>query len=157
MLHRAKPTATPKKFDITLPGIDPRVGPASIVFTFSNSIASVGSASTSCGSTTGTLVRGSSVTVMLDNSACDGETVTVTLSDVQDTDGNTLASAEAMVSFLIGDVNADGTVTQADVQSIHNHLQGLVTGANFRNDVIANGTINAQDLHKARTNLGDSL
>ena len=41
------------KFDVTLPGVEPRDGEGSIVFTFSNTLDSVDSVSSSCGTVLG--------------------------------------------------------------------------------------------------------
>lgn len=148
------------KFDITLPGIEPRSGggqPATIVYTFSEDVSSVDSASSSCGSVIGTGVEGSTVIVKLDNTACDAQTVTVTLSGVTATNGDTLASADATVSFLIGDVDGDGSVTTADAKSVFRHRKTITTSDNFRNDVMPNGTITQLDRRAVRQHIGDSL
>jgi hypothetical protein len=141
------------KFDISLPGIEPRTGggqPAILVFTLSEDVASVDSASSTCGTVLGTAVQGSTVIVQLDNSACDGQTVTVTLNGITATNGDTLASADAQVTFLIGDVNGDGVVDTADVISVNRHRKETVTSDNFRNDVNSNGVITQTDRRLVR-------
>lgn len=145
------------KFDVTLPGVDPRKGPATFVFTFSNTLASVDSSSTSCGSITATKLSGRTYSVMLDSSACNQQNVTVTLSGIHDTLGQTLTSAEGTAGLLLGDVDGDGTVTAADEASINMHLREPVTSSNFRNDVLNNGQINAMDRRTTKSHKGDGL
>ena len=145
------------KFDVTLPGVDPRMGPGSIVFTFSNTLDSVDGVSASCGTVTGTILSGRTYSVKLDSRACNEQNVTISLTGIHDTLGQTLASADGTVGILIGDVDGDGTVTQADENSVNSHLREPVTTSNFRNDVINNGQINAMDRRLTKKSKGDSL
>ena len=137
-------------FDIDLPlngtpGVECRQGAlgtaTNIVFTFSDTVNSVDSTSTSCGRVISTTASGSSVTVLLKDiqTSCDGSDVTVTLTGVNG-DSGTLASAAVTFGQLAGDVNGDGRVDGTDLQSVRsNSGAGLVTEANFRNDVSADG------------------
>jgi hypothetical protein len=145
------------KFDVPLPGIEDREGPADIVFNFSGNVMSVNSSSSTCGDITNVKIVGNSVIVQLDNDVCDQQTVTVTLNGVHDTSGNTLATASAMVGFLLGDVNNDGTVDGTDISIVNSNLGQPVTDSNFRSDVLANGQINAMDRREVSHNLGHSL
>jgi hypothetical protein len=146
------------KFDVTLPGIEDRKGPANIVFNFSGgTVASVDSSSSTCGSITAMKISGSSVIVALDNSSCDQQNVTVTLTGVHDTSGDTVASASAQVGFLLGDVDGNGTVDKTDQNIVNSNLRQPVTNSNFRSDVLANGQINAMDRREVGHNLGHSL
>jgi hypothetical protein len=140
-----------------LPGIEDREGPADIVFNFSGNVMSVNSSSSTCGDITNVKIVGNSVIVQLDNDVCDQQTVTVTLNGVHDTSGNTLATASAMVGFLLGDVNNDGTVDGTDISIVNSNLGQPVTDSNFRSDVLANGQINAMDRREVSHNLGHSL
>lgn len=145
------------KFDVTLPGTEPRKGPGSIVFTTSNTLASVDSAASTCGSITSTKLSGRTYSVALDSRTCNGQNVTITLTGLHDTMGQTLASASGTVGYLIGDVDGDGSVTQADVDSVNGHLRQPVTTSNFRNDVLNNGQINAMDRRTTKSHVGDHL
>jgi hypothetical protein len=82
--------------------------------------------------------------------------VTVTLTNVHDDQGNTLASAETSVCFLIGDVNGDGRVGNGDIGSIQGHLGEGTDSSNFRNDINADGRINNQDVQAARAHRRES-
>ena len=145
------------KFDVTLPGVEPRNGPGSIVFTFSNTLDSVDSVSSTCGPVTATRLNGRTYSVAIDSRACNAQNVTITLTGVHDTLGQTLPSVSGTVGYLIGDVDGDGSVTQADVDSVNSHLREPVTTSNFRNDVLNNGQINAMDRRTTKSRIGDHL
>jgi hypothetical protein len=145
------------RFNIALPGIEPRTGDASIFFRFNGTIESVDSVTASCGSVMETAVAGGEVNVKLEKSDCDVQTVTITLNGVHDTEGNVLASATTSVSFLIGDATADGIVNGSDLAEIRAQLHQPVTSSNFRDDIVPNGKINTTDARIARQNFGHSL
>jgi hypothetical protein len=145
------------------PGVECRQGAlgtaTSIVFTFSDSVTSVDSTSTSCGRVISTTASGATVTVLLNNvqSSCDGSDVTVTLTGVNGGSGS-LASAAATFGVLAGDVNGDGTVDASDLQQVRgNSGAGLVTSANFRDDVSVDGKVNHADINLTRAARGNSL
>ena len=87
-----------------------------ITMTFNNDIASVGGASSTCGSVSGISINGNTVTVKLVDvpHGCNGTNVDVTANDVMDDQGNTLSSATATVGLLLGDANGDRVVNPAD-------------------------------------------
>ena len=145
------------KFNITLPGIEPRTGDASIFFRFNGTVESVDSVTASCGSVTETAVAGVEVNVKLEKSDCDAQTVAITLNGVHDTEGNVLASATTSVSFLIGDATGDGNVNGSDLAEIRGQLNQPVTSSNFRDDIVPNGKINSTDGRTAQQNFGHSL
>ena len=95
--------------------------------------------------------------MQLDARTCNEQNVTITVTGIHDTMGQTLASAEGTVGYLIGDVDGDGTVTQDDENSVNSHLREPVTTSNFRNDVHNNGLINAFDRRTTKKAKGDSL
>lgn len=152
-------------FDIDLPlsgstGIECRTGlqKNTIMFTFNNSIASVGSATTSCDSSLGSsTISGNQVTVKFNGTTCNQSTVAVTLSDVMDTDGNTLASAAVNVGILTGDVSGDGRVKNGDIANVQ-AVQGQQTNSsNFRDDVTLDGRINTQDVQTVKSHRNEVL
>ena len=87
---------------------------------------------------------------------CNQQNVTVTLTNVHDTLGNTLASAETSGCFLIGDVNGDGHVGNGDIGNIQGHLGEITDSTNFRDDINADGRINNQDVQAARAHRRES-
>jgi hypothetical protein len=141
-----------------------------LVFTFTNNLTSVASASvTSHNPTTGTgmvtgapTVSGKEVTVNL-TGVSTGQYITVTLNNVLDAAGNIGNVTGPQMGVLVGDVNANGVVTNADVSLVKAQVAagGNVdpAGSNFRTDVNANGVITNADvsLTKAQVAAGAQL
>ena len=82
---------------------------------------------------------------------CNAQDVTVTLTNVQDDQSNTLASASATMGLLLGDVDGDGSVTMADVALVKANLGQTANATNFRSDVNPDGVINHMDLSRTET------
>lgn len=159
-----KTHGTKGDFDIDLPltgkvGIECRSGLTrnTIVYTFNNTIASVGSATSSCGTVGSTTISGNQVIQTFNGAACDQSTVTVTLHDVADTGGNTLSSAAASVGILVGDVTGDGRVKNGDIASVQAFRGQQTNSSNFRNDVTLDGRINNADVQTVRLHRDDVL
>jgi hypothetical protein len=114
-------------FNIPLPGVEDRSDNKRFVigFTFNNDVTGADSASTSCG-TGGSLsvdpADSHTLLVTFSGQTCNQQEVTLTLTNVHDTLGDTLASAETSGCFLIGDVNGDGHVGNGDIGNIQGHL-----------------------------------
>jgi Galactose oxidase, central domain/Kelch motif/Dockerin type I domain len=148
-------------FDIPLPGVENRSDGKRFVigFTFNNEVTGADSASTSCG-TIGSLSvdPADSHTLLLtfNGQTCNQQEVTLTLTNVHDTLGNTLASAQTSGCFLIGDVNGDGHVGNGDIGNIQGHLGEGTDSSNFRDDINADGRINNQDVQAARSHRRES-
>jgi hypothetical protein len=129
------------------PGIDYK-----IVFTFVNNVSGCGTAST------GSLSSGPNAnqcTVDLSGVA-NQQYVTVTLNSVLDSQNNT-GNVAATMGVLIGDTNANKTVSNADVASVQAKVGATVTQSNFRNDVNANGTISNGDVAATQAQVGTQL
>jgi hypothetical protein len=62
------------------------------------------------------------------------------------TSGGTVAPVSVPIGFLVGDVDGDRVVTQNDSLIVKGQNGQTVTSANFRSDVVVNGTINSQDV-----------
>ena len=143
------------------PGIEDRSGGRTgnfqIDFVFSNPIANVGGASSSCGTVTSTAISGNQVTVNLTGVTCNATEVIITLANVTDNQSGTLATASATMGLLLGDVDGDGSVTKMDSRPVKLD-QGSVTDAtNFREDINANGTIDRTDANAVKRAIGTSL
>ena len=95
--------------------------------------------------------------VTFNGQTCNQQNVVITLTNVPDDMGNTLASAETSGCFLIGDVNGDGRVCNGDIGNIQGHLGEITDETNFRDDINADGRINNQDVQTARSHRGESL
>ena len=162
-------------FDITMPlsgtrGVECRAsaslgaGNYTIVFSFSNTLSSVGGASPSesgCG-TIGvgtTMISGSDYIVNL-TGVCNAQYATVTLTNVNDSAGHHSDNvASPQMGFLIGDTSADGVVNAADITQTRRQSGNVVApdGSNFREDVTVDGVINSADITAVRRQSGNAL
>ncbi len=154
-------------FDIALPqppsarGIECRStgGNYKMVFTFSNNLVGVASASL----TTGTGGVASSAigpnpnqyTVNLTGVA-NQQYITVILNNVIDSTGAT-GNVTGTMGVLIGDVNATGRVDAADVSMVRQQTLQPITNSSFREDVNASGRIDAADVSIVRQQTLTSL
>jgi len=158
--HRAAGT-----FDVPLPltgepGIECRnsAGKHKLVFSFNNPVVS-GSASLTLG--VGTIMgspifSGNTMTVNL-TGVTDIQKITVTLTDVTDTSFHVLPSAAVSVNMLIGDTSQNKLVSNVDVRQTRLQVGVPVTSANFREDVIPNGSITTTDVGQVRSRIGNRL
>jgi uncharacterized protein (DUF1800 family) len=80
--------------------------------------------------------------------------VTLTLTDVADNLGGTLASATVSFRVLEGDVNANGAVSVADLNLAKARMGQPVNYGSYRADVTADGAVSINDVNlvKARVN-----
>jgi hypothetical protein len=152
-------------FDVDLPlggsaGVECRItsGNHTFVFTFTNNVVS-GNASVTSG--TGTVsgspvFSGNTMTVNL-TGVSDQQQITVTISNVMDTFGQTLPDTAVDAVILAGDTNGNRTVNAADVAQTKAQQGAVVDQTNFRTDVNANGTINAADTAVVKANAGHSV
>jgi len=145
------------------PGIEDRRssgGTYSLTLTFNNNLTSVASVASSCGTVVSGVIDGTDphqFVVSLTDVLCNAQDVTVTLTDVQDDQSNTLTSASATMGLLLGDVDGDGAVTKADVNLVRASLGQTADATNFRRDVNPDGTINHTDLARVKHAVGSSL
>lgn len=157
-------------FDINLPlsglaGVECRSGSIyNVVFTFASTLTSVGSVSATA---TGMIQPGPSSGMIDPNDAHNyianltmlpnAQYITVTLSNVNDSDGNVASAVPAVMGLLIGDANSNRSVNASDVSQTKSRIGQAVTGTNFRSDVNANGGINAGDVSQTKINVGTAL
>ncbi|MGI8438061.1 MAG: dockerin type I domain-containing protein [Chthoniobacterales bacterium] len=85
------------------------------------------------------------------------QNVSVSLTNVTDTFGNTSASVTATMGVLLGDTSGNGTVNASDVSQTKAQAGQAVTISNFRTDVNANGSINSSDVAVVKSQAGTSL
>ncbi|CAN5513801.1 hypothetical protein BH20VER1_BH20VER1_03670 [soil metagenome] len=159
-------------FDIPLPltgnvGIESRSGGATgdytIVVTFLADVSVAGTPQATVTSGSGTIgsagvsnggaviTSGNVVTIPLTNVA-DAQTLQVTLHDVNGTSNVTIP-----LSVLVGDVNAGGSVTAADIGLVKSQSGQTAGASNFRADVNASGSINATDISLVKARSGNVL
>jgi hypothetical protein len=165
-----KTHGTAGTFDVDLPldgsGIECRSGGVNndytLVFTFANPLASVAGARVTSG--IGNVVGGTG-TIGTDphqynvnvTGVTNAQRITVSLADVNDTAGNTSSVVSAAMGLLVGDVNANGKVSNADVSLIQAQVGAQVGQSNFRMDVNANGSLSNADASTAQAQVGAQL
>ena len=154
-----------RSFDITLPlagepGVECRSsnGRHQLVLTFNADVVS-GNANVTEG--TGTVsgnpaFSGNTMTVNL-RGVTDVQKITVTLSDVTSSTSEVLPDTPVSINMLIGDTDADKTVSRLDVNLTRDQLGMQVTDSNFREDVKVTGLIDPTDVRIVRSDLGHSL
>ncbi len=162
-----KTHGTKGDFDIDLPltgdlGIECRSGLTryTTVFTFNSDMAGADSATSTCGTVSSIALdpaNSQNLLVSFNGATCNGQVVTVTVTNAHDILGNTLASTSASMGLLVGDVTGDGRVVNGDIAAVQ-AVQGQQTNSsNFRNDVTLDGRINNQDVQTVRSHRGEVL
>ncbi len=150
-------------FDVPLPltgtpGVECRTGGANgdhtVVVTFNN-VVTAGSASVSAGNVIGSpTFSGNALTINV-TGVPNAQSITLTLSNVTDGFGQTLASSTVPMQVLLGDVNASLSVNASDIAQVKANSGGSpVNGTNFRNDVNADGSIGASDVSLVKAAAG---
>jgi hypothetical protein len=145
------------------PGIEDRSGGANsrftVTFTFNNTLASVASATVDCGQVSSSTIDGTDAhkfNVNLRGVTCNASDVVITLNGIADSQGNTLPSASVTMKLLLGDVDGDGSVTNADL-AIARADQGQTTDdSNFRVDINTNRVIDRTDANIVKRQIGTS-
>ena len=156
-------------FDVDLPltgspGIECRSGGVSddytIVFTFANPLASVAGASvTGTGSVSSGMINSKNPNqyIVTLTGVTTAQTITITLTGVTDTAGNTTPSLAAPMDILVGDTNANRSVNATDISDTKAQSGLTTTANNFRFDVTANGVINSSDIGLVKSKSGTQL
>ncbi len=157
-------------FDLELPqtgnpGVECRTssslgaGNYTIVFTFINELAEVGSASLASqdGSVSSSAMgpNANQYTVSL-SGITNSQTITVTLNNAIDGQNNT-GNVSATMGVLLGDTNADRSVNSGDISQTKAQSGSLVGSTNFRQDVNADGNLNSGDISLVKSKSGAGL
>ena len=156
-------------FDLNLPfsaplAVECRSGGASgdytMVFTFATDLSSVGSASVTAG--TGTISSsaiGSDAHQYVVNltGVTNAQLITVTLSDVTDSQGNSSNAVSASMGVLLADTTGNGSVNSSDISQTKSQSGQAVSASNFRQDVTVNGSINSSDISLVKSQSGTAL
>jgi len=164
-------------FDIAMPlsgssGVESRTtggtNDYTLVVTFASNVTVTGSPQAQVTSGTGCVgsggvctgnvsVGGAVVTVPL-TTIGNAQVINVRINGVNSTGSDTPATDfNIPMGFLIGDVNANRAVNDADIALTKSQTGQAVTASNFRADVSANGSINAWDITLAKQYSGTSL
>src|SRR5205085_12335573 len=156
-------------FDIHLPlsggpGIEGRTGGTNnahtVIFTFANPLVSVGGASVTSGTgSVGSSTIGSDPHQYIVNLTVvsNAQRITITLTAITDTAGNSTASLPVTMGVLLGDTTANGVVNSSDIAQTQSQSGQPVTADNFREDVTVNGVINSYDITTVQSKSGTGL
>lgn len=110
--------------------------------------------SSGIGSVTQFAVNNNEVVVNLTGVA-NAQTITVTLAGVSD--GMNTAEVIVPASFLLGDINNNGSVNATDISLMKSLVGSAVSPSNCRGDVNLNGAINSSDLALTKSASGTGL
>ncbi|MFL6568579.1 MAG: choice-of-anchor Q domain-containing protein, partial [Chthoniobacterales bacterium] len=156
-------------FDLNLPltgpvGVESRSGGANGVFTlvltFSNPLANVGTVSVTSGagrvsmSAIGSDPHQYFVTL---SGVSNAQKLGLTANNVTDSLGSHSDTVSVVMGLLVGDANGDAVVNSADATIARNRSGQLVDATNFRTDFNVDGVINSADATIARNNSGQSV
>jgi hypothetical protein len=126
------------------------------VFTFANTLSSVGGASVTngSGSVSSSNIDSNDAHNYIGNltGVANDQAVTVSLTNVTDAAGNFSSAVSASMGVLLGDVNATGVVTSGDTNLCKAQALQPVTIDNFRNDINASGDITTGDVNLIKQN-----
>jgi hypothetical protein len=136
-------------------------GDYTLVFTFANTLTSVGGASVASG--TGS-VADSNIDISDAHNyivnltgVANAQVITVSLANISDSVGGFSSSVSTSMGVLLGDVNASSRVDAADVSLVRQQTLQPVTSSNFREDINVSGRIDAADVSIARQQTLTSL
>ena len=164
-----KAHASAGTFEINLPltgnpGVECRTsganGDYTLVFSFAHPLASVGLATVSSG--TGT-VSSSAIGpdahqyVVSLTGVANAQVITVNLSNVNDSAGNSSEAVSIAMRVLVGDTTASGSVNSTDISQTKSQSGQTVSASNFRQDVTVNGAINSSDISLVKSKSGTAL
>ncbi len=151
-------------FDVDLATADEcRSGGASgdytLVFKFSNPLASVGGINvTGTGTVKSSAVGSDPHEFVVElTGVADAQTLGVDLANVSDTSGNVGATVSGQLPVLIGDTNRDHFTDAIDVSQTKSQAGNPITNSNFREDVNVDGFIDAVDVSLVKSKSGTSL
>jgi uncharacterized delta-60 repeat protein len=152
-------------FDIPLPltgepGIECRStsGTHTLVFSFSTDVVSGNAAVTEgTGNVLGSPVFVDNTMTVNLTGVSDVQKITVTVSNIIGSNGQSLSSAAISMNVLAGDVTASKAVDRSDVTLVKSQAGMSVTSSNFREDLDASGAITKVDGRIVKSNLGHSL
>jgi hypothetical protein len=108
------------------------------------------------GSVSSTTIKGNTMTVNLAN-VSNAQKIILTLHNVTDAYGRTLASATVPMGILIGDVDGNKIVNDTDVNQVNARVGSAASSANFRDDVDVSGSITQNDVTVTQAHVGISI
>ena len=150
--------------DATNPGVECRTGGANgehtLVFTFANTLARVSGVESTGGvgavvsSAIGTDAREYVVNL---TGVANGQTISLRLTNVDDSAGNSSGVVAASMGVLLGDSNGDRAVNSGDAQQTRTRSGQPANATTFRSDFNLDGTINSGDATVVRSRSGQFI
>ena len=149
-------------FDVNLPltgarGVECRSGGPNgnytIIFTFANVLVNVADAKVTSGTgTVSSSAMGNDPHQYIVNltGVTNAQYITVSLTNVYDSAGNSSSVVSAPMGVLLADVDASGRVDATDVFQVRQQTLQNATSSNFRNDVEESGRIDSTDVFITR-------
>jgi hypothetical protein len=156
-------------FDVDLPlsgprGVEPRSGGTNgnftIVFTFQNPLTNVADAKVTSGAgTVSSSAVGNDPHQYIVNltGVTNAQYITISLTNVYDSAGNSSSIISVPMGVLLGDVDASGRVDSTDVFDARQNTLQITTSSNFRADIDESGRIDSSDVFIARQQALTSL
>jgi hypothetical protein len=136
-------------------------GDYTLVFTFADALTSVegtsvtsGTGSVNSGNIDGTDAHNYVVSL---TGVANAQTITISLTNVSDTAGDSSNVVSASMKVLVGDVSGNGIISNTDVASVKAQVGASVDSSNFRSDVNVNGLLSNTDVSAAKAEVGTSL
>ena len=125
------------------------MGGFTVTFIFNNPLASIDNVTASCGNVSSSVISpgdAHELRIRLTGVTCNTQYVTLTVIGAHDKQGNILSTVNTEFGLLLGDVNGDGVVNNADANQIKADRGQITDSSNFREDINTNGRIDAGDL-----------
>jgi hypothetical protein len=150
--------------DLTNGGVECRSGGANgdytVVFTFANTLASVGGASVTSGTgsvSSNTIGADAHQYIVTLTGVTNAQVITVGLTNVNDSAGNISSVASASMAVLIGDTTADRFANSGDIAQTKSQSGQFLTSSNFREDVTVDGNLNSGDIALVKSKSGTAV
>jgi hypothetical protein len=131
-----------------------------LIFSFANTLTSVGNASVTSGmgSVSSHLIDADAHNYIVNlTGVSNAQVITVSLTNVNDSAGNSSSSVPISMGVLVGDSNGDRFVNTGDALQTRNRSGQATDATNFRSDVNADGFVNSGDTTAVRVRSGTSL
>lgn len=146
------------------PGIECRSGGANgdytILFSFANTLTGVGGVSVSngTGGVSSSAINGDPHEYIVNlTGVTNAQTISVSLTNVNDSAGNFSSAISVSMAVLLGDTNADRFVNSGDISQTKSQSGNTVTSSNFREDANADGFLNSGDISLVKSKSGTAL
>jgi hypothetical protein len=135
-------------------------GDHTIVFTFLNTLSSVGSAVVTDGTghvSSSNIGNDRHQYIVNLADVIDQQIVTVFLSDVYDSNLNYSQFVSVSMGLLFGDTTGSGGVNASDISQVKSQSGQTLSAANCREDVTVSGAINASDIAAVKSRSGTGM